>query len=112
VSRHEVGPHTRGASLFICDLPDPGGTLHAAVLSSPVAHAVITRLDTSTAAGLAGVGCILTAADIPGDNQIGGIVLDEPLLAEGAVHFVGQPIAVAVADTPRMARAAAAAIAL
>jgi len=54
----------------------------------------------------------LTAADIPGDNQIGGIVLDEPLLAEGEVHFIGQPITAVVADTPRRAREAVAAIVL
>ena len=112
MSRHEVGPHARGESLFIADLPDPAGTLHAAVLASPVAHGRILRLDTSPAAGLEGVASIFTAADIPGDNQIGGIVLDEPLLAEGSVHFIGQPVAVAVADTPRRAREAAAAVVL
>ncbi len=112
MSNHEIGPHTRGESLFVGDLPDPPGCLHAAVLASPVAHGRIVRLDTSIASGMAGVACILTAADIPGENQIGGIVLDEPLLAEGEVHFAGQPIAVVAADTPRRARAAAAAIAL
>jgi xanthine dehydrogenase large subunit len=112
VSRHEVGPHARGESLFIADLPDPAGTLHAAVLASPLAHGRITRLDTTAAAGMPGVARILTASDIPGANQIGGIVQDEPLLAEDVVHFVGQPVAVVVADTPRRARAGAAAIAL
>ncbi len=112
MSNHEIGPHTRGESLFVGDLPDPPGCLHAAVLASPVAHGRIVRLDTSTASGMEGVACILTAADIPGDNQIGGIIQDEPLLAEGEVHFAGQPIAVVAADTPRRARAAAAAIVL
>lgn len=112
MSRHEVGPHARGESLFIGDLPDPAGTLHAAILASPIAHGRILRLDTSPAAGLPGVACILTAADIPGANQIGGIVQDEPLLAEGSVHFVGQPVAAVVADSPRRAREAAAAVAL
>ena len=54
MSRHEIGPHARGESLFIADLPDPAGTLHAAVLASPVAHGRILRLDTSPAAGLEG----------------------------------------------------------
>ena len=112
MSNHEIAPHTRGESLFIGDLPDPPGLLHAAVLASPVAHGHIVRLDTSAAAGMKGVACILTAADIPGENQIGGIVQDEPLLAEGEVHFIGMPIAAVVADTPRRARAAAAAIVL
>jgi xanthine dehydrogenase large subunit len=112
VSNHEIGPHTRGESLFVGDLPDPPGLLHAAVLASPVAHGRIVRLDTSAAAGARGVACILTAADIPGENQIGGIVQDEPLLAEGEVHFIGQPIAAVVADTPRRAREAASSIVL
>ena len=112
MSNHEIGPHTRGESIFVGDLPDPPGCLHVAVLASPVAHGRISRLDTSIAAGMAGVASILTAADIPGDNQIGGIVLDEPLLAEGEVDFIGQPIAAVVADTPRRAREAAAAIVL
>lgn len=112
MSNHEIGPHARGESLFVGDLPDPPGLLHAAVLASPVPAGRIVRLDTSTAAGSEGVACILTAADIPGENQIGGIVQDEPLLAEGEVHFIGQPIATVVADTPRRAREAAAAIEL
>jgi len=110
MSNHEIAPHTRGESLFVGDLPDPPGLLHAAVLASPVPHARIVRLDTTPAAEIVGVAAVLTAADVPGENQIGGIVQDEPLLAEGEVHFAGQPIAVVVADTPRGARTAAAAI--
>jgi xanthine dehydrogenase large subunit len=110
VSNHEIGPHSRGESLFVGDLPDPPGLLHAAVLASPIPHGRIVRLDTTPAAEIEGVACILTAADIPGENQIGGIVLDEPLLAEGEVHFAGQPIVAVVADSPRRARQAAAAI--
>ena len=108
MSNHEIGPHTRGESLFVGDLPDPPGLLHAAVLASPVPHARIVRLDTTPAAEIDGVIAVLTAADVPGENQIGGIVQDEPLLAEGEVHFAGQPIAVVIAETPRGARRAAA----
>ncbi|MFC2144561.1 xanthine dehydrogenase molybdopterin binding subunit [Acidobacteriota bacterium] len=110
MSNHEIGPHTRGESLFVGDLPDPPGLLHAAVHASPIPHGRIVRLDTIPAAEIDGVACILTAADIPGENQIGGIVLDEPLLAEGEVHFAGQPIVAVIADSPRRARQAAAAI--
>ena len=110
MSNREIGPHTRGESLFVGDLPDPPGLLHAAVLASTVPHARIVRLDTTPATQIDGVALVLTAADIPGENQIGGIVQDEPLLAEGEVHFVGQPIVVTVADTPSRAREAARAI--
>jgi len=110
MSNHEIGPHTRGESLFIGDLPDPPGLLHATVLASPIPHGRIVRLDTTPAAGIEGVACVLTAADIPGENQVGGIVQDEPLLAEGEIHFAGQPIVAVIADSPRRARQAAAAI--
>jgi len=110
VSNREIEPHTRGTSMFVGDHPVPPGLLHAAVLASPIPHGRVVRLDTTPAAGLEGVACVLTAADIPGENQIGGIIQDEPLLAEGEVHFVGQPIVVVIADEPRRARKAAAAI--
>jgi xanthine dehydrogenase large subunit len=110
MSNHEIGPHTRGESLFVGDLPDPPDLVHAAVLASPIPHGEIVRLDTTPAAEIAGVVSVLTAADIPGENQIGGIVQDEPLLAEGEVHFAGQPIVAVVADSPSTARRAAAAI--
>jgi xanthine dehydrogenase large subunit len=110
MSNHEIGPHTRGESIFVGDLPDPPGLLHAAVLASPIPHGRIVRLDTTPATEIDGVECVLTAADIPGENQIGGIVQDEPLLAESEVHFAGQPIVAVVADSPRRARQAAAAI--
>jgi xanthine dehydrogenase large subunit len=110
MSNHEIGPHTRGESKFVGDLPDPPGLLHVAVLASPIPHGRIVRLDTTPAAEIDGVACVLTAADIPGENQIGGIVMDEPLLAVGEVHFAGQPIVAVVADSPRRARQAAAAI--
>jgi xanthine dehydrogenase large subunit len=110
MSNHEIGPHTRGESLFVGDLPDPPDLLHVAVLTSPIPHGRIVRLDTTPAAAIEGVACVLTAADVPGENQVGGIVQDEPLLAEGEVHFAGQPIVAVVADTPRHARQAAAAI--
>jgi xanthine dehydrogenase large subunit len=110
MSNHEIGPHTRGESLFVGDLPDPSDLLHAAVLTSPIPHGKVVRLDTTPAAKIEGIACILTAADVPGENQIGGIVQDEPLLAEGDVHFAGQPIVAVVADSPRTARRAVAAI--
>ena len=93
--------HVRGESPFIDDLPAPRGTLHAAVFGSPVAHGTIRALDTSAAAEASGVAAILTAADIPGRNQIGAIIEDEPLLASDSVHYVGQPMAVVVAATAR-----------
>ncbi|MEK7256186.1 MAG: molybdopterin cofactor-binding domain-containing protein, partial [Bacteroidota bacterium] len=85
------------------DIPVRQGTLFAKVFDSPVAHGKITRLDLSQAENLPGVIQIFTEKDIPGENQIGGIIPDEPLLAEGEVHFQGQPIALVVAETEAIA---------
>ncbi len=106
----DANGHVRGESLFIDDILTKKHTLHAAVFSSPVAHAKDLTIDTSKAAQFPGVERIFTAKDIPGQNEIGGILLDEPLLAEDELHFQGQPIAVVVAESDFIARQARALI--
>lgn len=98
--------HTRGQARFVDDLPEPEGLLHAVVLTSPAAHGRITRLDTGKAVETDGVHAVLTAVDIPGANEIGTLVADEPLLADDTVHFIGQPVALILADSKRQAREA------
>jgi xanthine dehydrogenase large subunit len=98
--------HVRGESVFVDDMAAPAGTLFAAVVPSPTAHGTITRLDPTAALDRPGVICVLTAADIPGENQIGAILPDEPLLADGRVHHVGQPVAVVLAASAAAARKA------
>ncbi|KAA9340739.1 xanthine dehydrogenase molybdopterin binding subunit [Adhaeribacter soli] len=99
--------HVRGESVYLDDIAERQGTLHAWVFGSQVAHGKILSLDTSAAENMPGVYRILTAADIPGENQIGGIIADEPLLAEGEVHFWGQPVAIVLAETEAQAQEAA-----
>jgi len=98
--------HVRGTSLFLDDFILPQNLLHAAVLVSPVSHAVIEKLETAEALSMPGVETVFTAEDIPGKNQIGSIIKDELLLAEEELLFIGQPVAVVLADTPENARAA------
>ncbi|TGE07915.1 xanthine dehydrogenase molybdopterin binding subunit [Hymenobacter fodinae] len=98
--------HVRGESQYLDDIPVQQGTLYAAVVESPVAHGKLLSIDFEAALQLPGVVRILTAEDIPGENQIGGIVPDEPLLAEGHVHFRGQPVALVLAETEHQAHAA------
>ncbi|MDP4264121.1 MAG: molybdopterin-dependent oxidoreductase [Bacteroidota bacterium] len=98
--------HLRGESVYLDDIPVVNGTLYAAVFDSPVAHGKIKMLDTSEASKMYGVVRIFTALDIPGENQIGGIVPDEELLASTYVHFCGMPVALVVAETDEAARAA------
>jgi xanthine dehydrogenase large subunit len=108
----DMALHVRGETRYVDDLTPPAGTLHAAVLPSPVAHGRIRRLDVSKALARPGVRGAFTAADIPGENQIGGVLPDEPLLAEGEVHCIGEPVALVVADAARLARAALGAVEL
>ncbi|HUU21917.1 MAG TPA: molybdopterin cofactor-binding domain-containing protein, partial [Phycisphaerae bacterium] len=98
--------HALGTSLFIDDLPEPAGLLHAAVVCSAVARGRIVSVDVSRAETADGVVRVLVRADIPGPNQIGGIIADEPLLAEDEVHFIGQPIAAVLATSRRAAELA------
>lgn len=98
--------HVRGESVYLDDIPLVNGTLYAAVFDSPVAYGKIKSLDISDAADMKGVVRIFTAADIPGENQIGGIIPDEELLAGTHVHFCGMPIALVVAESEHAARAA------
>lgn len=98
--------HVRGESVYLDDIPMTQGTLFAAVFDSPVAHGKIKKLDIKEAAAMSGVVQIFTAADIPGENQIGGIVPDEELLAHTHVHFCGMPVALVVANSEEAARAA------
>lgn len=102
--------HVSGESAYVDDVPPPANMLHAAVFGSPIAHGTVTSLDVQAAAAIPGVLRVITAADVPGDNQIGSVIEDEPLLAENNVHFQGQPIALIVAETVEIARAAAHAI--
>ncbi len=92
-------PHTRGESVFVDDINEPKNVLHAVVFTSDIAHGKITKLDITNATKSKGVVKVLTATDIPGINQIGGIIQDEELLAEETVDFIGQPIAVILAET-------------
>ncbi len=104
--------HVEGRSLFIDDFKLRKDALHAAVLTSPVSHGKIEKLETAEALLIPGVEAVITAEDIPGENQIGNIIMDEPLLTSSEVHFIGEPVAVVLADTPQTARMAVKAIIL
>lgn len=99
--------HVRGESVYLDDIPVIRGTLYACVFDSPIAHGKLKSVNTVEAEKCEGVHRVITANDLIGENQIGGIVPDEPLLAEGEVHFQGMPIAIVLAETEELARKAA-----
>jgi len=102
--------HLRGESLFVNDIMVRQDTLYGLVFDSPKAHGKIISVDYTKAAAVKGVVKIFTYKDIKGENQIGGIIADEPLWAENEVHFQGQPIAFIVAESTAIAKQASALI--
>ena len=98
--------HTKGESLFLDDIAQPEGMLYAAVFTSPKAHGKIKRFDAEKARKAKGITAIFTYKDIPGQNQIGGIIQDEVLLAEDHVKFCGEPLAIVIAETKTLAKQA------
>jgi xanthine dehydrogenase large subunit len=103
--------HVAGTARYVDDLPEPAGLLHAAFGLSPVARGRIVSADLSAVRAAPGVVAALTGDDVPGDNQTGPVVADEPLFAlgrgGGAVAFHGQPLFLVVAETREAARRAA-----
>ncbi|MDO6600156.1 molybdopterin-dependent oxidoreductase [Tenacibaculum sp. 1_MG-2023] len=98
--------HVRGESLFVDDVITRKDTLYGLAFDSPKAHGKIKWVDYTKAEALEGVEKIFTYKDIVGENQIGGILPDEPLWAEDEVHFWGQPIAFIVAESEAIAKKA------
>jgi xanthine dehydrogenase large subunit len=110
--------HVAGEADYIDDLPETVGTLHAALGLSPAARGRITGMALDRVRALPGVVAVLSAADIPGANDCGSIVHDDPILAEvtlqpdgrcdGEVRYLGQPVFAVIAQTRDAARRAAA----
>jgi xanthine dehydrogenase large subunit len=101
--------HVTGEAVYTDDLPELRGTLYAALVLSPVAHGELIGEGIDRQALLAehGVVAVFTARDIPGENNCGPIVHDDPFLAAGKVEFLGQAVAVVVARDMLYAREAA-----
>ena len=88
-------------------MPEPAGTLHGCLGLSTVAHGAITSIDLSAVRAAPGVVDVLTAKDVPGENDIAPTGRhDEPVLADGKVEFHGQPIFCVIAETREEARRA------
>jgi len=101
--------HVTGQATYTDDIPELRGTLYAALVLSPVAHGELIGEGIDRAALLAqhGVVAVFTSRDIPGENNCGPIIHDDPFLAAGKVEFLGQPVAVVVARSMLYAREAA-----
>ena len=99
--------HVAGEARYVDDLPEPPGTLFAALGTSAHAHARILSLDLDPVRAAPGVVAAITARDIPGKNNIGPVFPDEPLFAADLAEFRGQPLFAVAATSVELARRAA-----
>src|SRR5260370_31548718 len=106
--RHDSAlKHVTGQALYIDDLPEPAGTLHAALILSNVAAGRLRKLDLAAASSAPGVVLVLGPNDIPGKNDVAPVGQNEPLFAFDQIDYAGQPLAMVVAETLDAARHAA-----
>ena len=110
---HESTPHdsaikqVAGRADYVDDLSEPEGTLHAYLGLSTKAHAEIASLDLDAVRKAPGVVGVLTAEDVPGENDISSVHKhDEPVFAETVVKYWGQPIFCVIGETRDAARRA------
>jgi xanthine dehydrogenase large subunit len=98
--------HVTGEAVYTDDIPELRGTLYAALILSPVAHGELIGdgIDYAAIMKEHGVVAVYTAKDIPGENNCGPIIHDDPFLAAGKVEFLGQAVAVVVATDMLYAR--------
>lgn len=100
--------HVAGSAIYIDDLPEPPGLLHVHLGMSARAHAKIVKLDLSAVRASPGVVLVLSAQDIPGENDVSPVIHDDRLFADGEVLHVGQSLFAVAATSIAAARAAAA----
>ncbi len=95
-----------GAARYVDDLDFGPDLLHAVIVESPHAHALITGIDKSEAEAVPGVVKVITGEDFP--YRFGLYMKDRYILAVGRVRFVGEQVVAVIARDPRIAQRAAA----
>lgn len=107
MKRIEDGDLLRGRGRFADDLPVPRGVLHAAILRSPHAHAEIVSVDTSAALAMPGVACIVTGEDARCWTKPFAVAVKTAMqhwcLAIDRVRYVGEPVAIVLAQDRNVA---------
>ena len=102
--------HVTGSAIYADDIPEPRNLVHCALGISPIARGSLD-VDVAPVRAAPGVIAVLTGDDVPGENDVGPVVHDEPMLAlsggSAQVHFAGQPLFLVLADSRAAACAAA-----
>ena len=106
IAHESAALHVAGEATYVDDIAELVGTRYIALGLSSQAHARIAAINLDAVRAAPGVVDVLTAADIPGVNDCGPIVHDDPILADGLVQYVGQPVFAAVATSFTAARKA------
>jgi xanthine dehydrogenase large subunit len=107
-TRHDSAVrHVCGTAVYVDDLREPEGTLHLAAGGAAAACGRILRIDLDAVKRAPGVVAVLTAADIPGKNDVSPVMGDDPMFAADAIEFHGQVVFAVVAETRDLARRAA-----
>jgi xanthine dehydrogenase large subunit len=105
---HDAAPlHVTGSARYVDDIPTPKGSLHLAFGLSPIAKGKINAMDLSAVKAADGVVMVMTADDLPFANDVSPSIHDEPLLSDGTIHYIGQPVFLVVATSHLAARKAA-----
>ncbi len=111
--RHDSAEkHVTGRAVYIDDMPLVPGTQEIWLATSPHPHARIVSIDCAAARAVPGVSAVVTAADIPGVNDVAPIFSGEPILADGVAEYAGHPVAAVAASDRDTARRAAALVAV
>ncbi|MBL8480624.1 MAG: molybdopterin-dependent oxidoreductase, partial [Rhodocyclaceae bacterium] len=106
--RHESAHlHVSGRAHYVDDIAVPAGTLHIALGQSTIAHGRVLALDLSAVRAAPGVVAVLGAADVPGENNYGAVLKDDPIFTPELVQHLGQPLFAVVATSHLAARRAA-----
>lgn len=106
--KHDSAPkHVSGEAVYVDDRLEFPNQLHIYARMSDRAHARIVRIDTAPCYEVPGVAIAITAQDVPGQLDIGAVLPGDPLLADGTVEYIGQPVIAVAADSLETARKAA-----
>jgi len=99
--------HVAGAATYVDDLPELPGVLHCAFGHAVEGRGKLLSLDLDAVRAAPGIVAVFTAADIPGENNVGPVVHDDLLLADGEILYPGQPLFLVAATGTNAARRAA-----
>ncbi|MEE9465157.1 MAG: xanthine dehydrogenase family protein, partial [Candidatus Neomarinimicrobiota bacterium] len=106
IKRVDAPDKVTGRTRYTTDMEVPG-MVHAYPVFSSIPFGRITKVDLGRAERADGFLAAVLAADIPGENQVGVIVEDQPLLAGETVRYIGDTIGLVVAETAAAAQAMA-----